>query len=141
MHYPPSMVMIFWLWVGGALGQAAFASWNGAASRSIRRDYHHRGWPVLVGRLLALALWPAQTLLFLALGRAIQRRVDEMDGAKVYPVRCEVCGLVDEFRVLRGNWLQDTPYWYGFLRNAGITTCSPECAKHWEQHHSTEILK
>lgn len=128
----------FWLWVGGALGQAAFASWHGSAARPIRRNYHHRGWPILVGHLLGFALWPLLTIIFLAFGRSMQRRVDQLDGARVHFAQCEVCGFEDEFRVVRGNWLQDSPHWYGYLKDGGITVCCAACAKHWEEHHMKE---
>lgn len=136
------MTSLFWLWVGGALGQAALMAWHDGASIGVRRNYHRGGWPTLVGQILALACWPVLSLVFVIFGRALQRRLDQLEGVKVFPVRCEVCGLVDEFRVVRGNWLQDSPYWYGFLKDGGITVCSTECVKHWEQQHrSTEIPK
>ena len=125
----------FWIWVGGALGQAALTSWHGGVSRDLRSEYHRRGWPILVGRLLGLALWPVLTVVLLIFGRAMLRYLDETQGAKPTPVRCEVCGLEDEIRVVRGRWLQNTPYWYGLLNDGGVSVCSDECAKHWETHH------
>lgn len=129
------MKILFWLWVGGALGQAAYTSFDDGAVRSVRHSYHRKGWPFLIGRLLALALWPVLTVVFLLFARTAIRLVNEKEGVKVMPVRCEVCGFEDEFCIVRGKWLQDTPYWYGRILDSGITVCSRACAKHWETHH------
>lgn len=132
------MSFLFWVWIGGALGQAAFASWQRCAMQQIRHNYHCRGWPTLIGHLLSLALWPLLAIIFLVFERRITRQLDHLDGARFHPVQCEVCGFEDEFRVVRGNWLQDPPYWYGYLKDEGITVCSAECTKRWEEHHMKE---
>lgn len=55
-------------------------------------------------------------------------------------VRCSVCGLEDEARIMQHRWLQDPPYWLSDGDN-DMLFCSSRCAAYFAEHGEGKVAK
>ncbi len=130
--------ILFWLYVGGALGQASVAVTNSDVSRNVKRSFHWFGVRGLLIMLLGLALWPLLTVLLAVFDGWFERWLRKMQHARGIEVRCGICGLTDEAVVSHGRFFQDPPHWYSDKQNPEMSFCSYRCATHFAQHHAHE---